>query len=274
MFIYALHPRLARAFAAIVAIALSACTLPAQHETAAAPAATAVPATGPAACLTTHARAGTRVLVFSRTKGFRHSSIPDGVAAVTALGARHGFAVEATEDASAFTDPNLRRFAAVVFMMTTGDVLDATQQAAFERYIKAGGGFVGVHSATDTEYDWPWYGRLVGAYFKTHPAIQDADLIVRDRSHISTKCLPTVWHRRDEWYDFRAAPPTDAKILITIDEKTYKNGTMGEFHPMAWYHDYDGGRAFYTEMGHTSESYKEQAYLDHLAGGILWAAAR
>jgi type 1 glutamine amidotransferase len=228
----------------------------------------------PAACALPKAPAGTRVLVFSRTKGFRHESIPDGIAAVTALGARHGFAVEATEDPTFFSDTTLRRFAAVVFMSTTGDVLDSTQQEAFQRYIRAGHGFVGVHSATDTEYDWPWYGRLVGAWFKRHPAIQDATIDVRDRSFIATKCLPAVWHRRDEWYDFRAAPPADAKILLTIDEKSYKDGQMGAFHPMSWYHAYDGGRAFYTELGHTSESYKEQAYLDHLAGGILWAATR
>jgi len=223
------------------------------------------------ACDLKPARAGSRVLVFSRTKGFRHASIPDGVAAVTALGAQHGFAVEATEDATAFTDQSLSKFAAVVFMSTTGDVLDSAQQAAFERYIRGGHGYVGVHSATDTEYDWPWYGQLVGAYFKRHPAVQEAKLDVRDRTDLSTRCLPAEWKRRDEWYDFRAVPPADTKILITIDEKSYSGGQMGDVHPMAWSHRFDGGRAFYTELGHTSESYKEQAYLDHLAGGILWA---
>jgi type 1 glutamine amidotransferase len=212
-----------------------------------------------------------RILVFSKTAGFRHSSIETGVALVKKIGAEQGVAVDATEDASAFTDANLRKYRAVVFMSTTGDVLNDAQQDAFERYIQAGGGWVGVHSATDTEYDWPWYGQLVGAYFKRHPRVQDAKLDVRDRTHVSTKCLPAEWTRRDEWYDFRAVPPADAKILITIDEKSYSGGEMGDLHPMAWYHAFDGGRAFYTEMGHTNESYKEQAYLDHLAGGILWA---
>ena len=224
------------------------------------------------ACVFDRPRAGTRVLVFSRTKGFRHTSIPDGVAAVTALGARHGFDVEATEDAAVFTDQQLGRFAAVVFMMTTGDVLDGEQQAAFERFIRAGRGFVGVHSATDTEYDWPWYGQLVGAYFKSHPRVQQARLDVRDRSHLATKCLPAAWTRRDEWYDFRAQPPAEANILITIDEKSYSGGQMGDVHPMAWYRTYDGGRSIYSEMGHTHESWREQAYLDHLTGAILWAA--
>src|SRR3954471_13828210 len=108
----------------------------------------------PAGCSAGNAAPGTRVLVFSRTKGFRHASIPDGIAAIRTLGATRGFLVEATEDPEQFRDENLKRFNAVVFMSTTGDVLDSAQQAAFERYIRAGGGYVGVHSATDTEYDW------------------------------------------------------------------------------------------------------------------------
>jgi type 1 glutamine amidotransferase len=228
----------------------------------------------PAGCSAGNAAPGTRVLVFSRTKGFRHASIPDGIAAIRTLGATRGFLVEATEDPEQFRDENLKRFNAVVFMSTTGDVLDSAQQAAFERYIRAGGGYVGVHSATDTEYDWPWYGQLVGAYFKQHPRIQNARVDVRDRSFIATKCLPAVWNRQDEWYDFRAAPPADATILLTLDEKSYQGGTMGDFHPLSWYHRYDGGRAFYTELGHTSESYTDPVYLEHLLGGILWAATR
>jgi type 1 glutamine amidotransferase len=253
------------------ALLLSASALSAQQSPQS-PAAGAAAASTAGTCALQRARAGTRVLVFSRTKGFRHTSIPDGVAAVTALGAKHGFAVEATEDPTVFTDQSLRRFAAVVFMSTTGDVLDGPQQAAFERFIRGGRGFVGVHAASDTEYDWPWYGQLVGAYFKSHPRVQEARLDVRDRSHPATKCLPAVWTRRDEWYDFRAPPAPEAKILITIDEKSYSGGQMGDVHPMVWYRTYDGGRAFYTELGHTHESYKEQAFLDHLAGAILWAA--
>jgi type 1 glutamine amidotransferase len=253
------------------ALLLSASALSAQQSPQSQAAGAAAASTA-GTCALQRARAGTRVLVFSRTKGFRHTSIPDGVAAVTALGAKHGFAVEATEDPTVFTDQSLRRFAAVVFMSTTGDVLDGPQQAAFERFIRGGRGFVGVHAASDTEYDWPWYGQLVGAYFKSHPRVQEARLDVRDRSHPATKCLPAVWTRRDEWYDFRAPPAPEAKILITIDEKSYSGGQMGDVHPMVWYRTYDGGRAFYTELGHTHESYKEQAFLDHLAGAILWAA--
>ena len=139
-----------------------------------------------------------RVLVLSKTAGFRHGSIPTGIAALKKLGDQNGFTVEATEDAAQFTEANLARFSAVIFLNTTGDILDEDQQAVFERYIQNGGGFLGVHSAADTEYDWPWYGRLVGAYFKTHPAIQDATIIVADRVHPSTKHLPMQWKRRDE----------------------------------------------------------------------------
>ena len=225
-------------------------------------------------CADARAASGSRVLVFTRTTGYRHPSIPAGVAAVTALGDRHRFAVEHTEDPSAFTDQNLARFAAVVFFSTTGDVLDAAQQAAFERYVRAGGGFAGVHSATDTEYEWPWYGQLVGAYFKSHPAIQQATVRIQDATHASTRCVPTAWVRTDEWYDFASAPASGVTILATLDESTYQGGTMGASHPIAWYHRFDGGRAWYTAMGHTEESYSEPAFLDHIAGGILWAVAR
>jgi uncharacterized protein len=230
-------------------------------------------AQAPAACSVDRAPPGSRVLVFSRTKGFRHASIRSGIAAITELGTAHRFAVEATEDPATFTDSALKRFAAVVFLNTTGDVLDDAQQASFERYIRGGGGYVGVHSASDTEYDWPWYGRLVGAYFKQHPAVQRARVVVEDRTHRSAKCLPPVWTRVDEWYDFRAAPK-DVKVVLTLDEASYRNGTMGAFHPVAWYHRFDGGRAFYTELGHTDESYSDPAYRSHLAGAIIWAATR
>lgn len=226
------------------------------------------------ACLLERAAAGARVLVFTRTTGFRHESIPAGVAAVVTLGERYGFAVEHTEQASAFDDASLARFAAVVFLNTTGDVLDSAQQAALERFVRGGGGFVGVHSAADTEYDWEWYGQLVGARFRSHPPVQRATVRVVDGSHPSTRCLPATWVREDEWYDFRAPPVTGTTILATVDEATYSGGSTGAGHAVAWYHGVGGGRAWYTALGHTDESYAEPAFLAHLAGGILWAAAR
>ena len=213
-----------------------------------------------------------RVLVFSRTAGVRHDSIPDAVAAVGALGAAHGFAVDATEDPAVFDDARLAPYRAVVFLLTTGDVLDPSQQAAFERYIRAGNGYAGVHSASDTEYDWPWYGELVGAYFGDHPAIQAATVHVEDRSHPSTAGLPETWPRTDEWYNFRANPRGRVHVLARLDEASYAGGTMGADHPIAWYHAYDGGRAWYTAGGHTRESYAEPPFLEHLLGGIRYAA--
>jgi len=159
-----------------------------------------------------------------------------------------------------------------VFLNTTGDVLDATQQTAFEGYIQAGGGYVGVHAAADTEYGWPWYGELVGAYFHSHPAIQSATIKVADRVHPSTAGLPARWVRTDEWYNFTANPRGDVHVLATIDENTYSGGNMGFDHPIAWCHAYDGGRAWYTNSGHNATTYTEPRFLDHLAGGILWAA--
>src|SRR5689334_20191989 len=175
-----------------------------------------------------------RILVYSRTTGFRHASIADGVAAVRSLGATAGFDVDATEDPAAFTASRLSTYAAVVFLSTTGDVLDAAGQAAFETYMRGGGGFVGVHSASDTEFDWPFYGRVVGAYFKRHPAVQSARVKVEDPAHVSTRSLPSVWTRTDEWYDFRANPRTNVHVLLTLDEASYTGGGMGADHPIAW----------------------------------------
>jgi type 1 glutamine amidotransferase len=211
------------------------------------------------------------LLIFSKTAGYRHASIPAGIDAIRRLGQTHGFSVQATESSELFNDETLARYQVVAFLNTTGDVLEPAQQAAFEHFIRRGGGFVGIHSATDTEYEWHWYGGLVGAYFKNHPAIQPATLQVSDARHPSTRRLPTVWARTDEWYNFREDPSSRVQVLIRLDETTYTGGTMGN-HPAAWCHQYDGGRAWYTALGHTIESYSEPAFLSHLVGGIGWAA--
>jgi type 1 glutamine amidotransferase len=212
------------------------------------------------------------ILVFSKTAGFRHDSIPAGLAAIRALGEQNNFRVDASEDDKVFTDEQLAKYREVVFLSTTGEVLHAGEQAAFERFIRRGGGFVGIHAATDTGYEWPWYGALVGNYFRRHPPIQSAKLKVVDPSHISTRHLPVEWKRADEWYDFRHDLDPGITVLITIDESSYRGGRMGASHPMAWYHGYDGGRAWYTALGHDAECYREPLFLDHLRGGILWAA--
>src|SRR5215470_10558643 len=218
------------------------------------------------------AQSQARALVFSKTTGFRHDSIPNGIAAIRQLGQQNNFAVDATEDSSLFTDANLSRYQTVIFLNTTGDALDNGQQAAFERYIRNGGGFVGVHSATDTEYDWAWYGGLVGSYFQGHPAIQPARIVIEDGSHPSTSTLPAEWRRTDEWYNFRSNPRGRVKVLATLDETTYSGGAMGADHPIAWCQLYDGGRAWYTAGGHTGESYAEPLFLQHLLGGIQFTA--
>jgi uncharacterized protein len=216
-----------------------------------------------------------RLLVFSKTGGFRHASIPDAIAALRKLAAGQNVAADFTEDASVFTTANLSRYNAVVFLLTTGEILNASQQAAFEQYIRQGGGYAGVHSATDTEYSWPWYGQLVGAYFDRvhgHSRVVQATVHVIDPSHLSTSMLPATWIRTDEWYNFASNPRDRVHVLLTVDEKTYHGGVMGAFHPIAWYHFFDGGRSWYTAMGHTSESYQEPLFLAHLWGGILYAA--
>jgi type 1 glutamine amidotransferase len=211
------------------------------------------------------------VLVFSKTAGFRHDSIPDGVTAVKQLGETGGFTVDATEDASAFTPSNLRRYDAVVFLSTTGDILDNTQQRAFEDYIRRGGGYVGIHAAADTEYDWPFYGGLAGAYFQSHPAVQLATVVVEDRAHPATSGLARTWNRTDEWYNYRSNPRDRAHVLASLDESSYTGGTMAGDHPIAWCQNYRGGRAFYTGGGHTKESYADPVFRRHLVGGILYA---
>lgn len=213
-----------------------------------------------------------KILVFCKTAGFHHNSIKQGIQAIQELGLAHGVGVDSTIDATKFNDENLKQYDAVVFLSTTGDVLDEVQQGAFERYIQAGGGFAGVHAATDCEYDWPWFGGLVGAYFAGHPPTQDASLDVINRDFLATKSLPERWTRYDEWYKFRKQPE-GVEVLINLDETSYDPGEqgMGNPHPISWYHEYDGGRAFYTGLGHTEESFSEPLFRQHLWGGITYA---
>jgi cytochrome c len=215
------------------------------------------------------------ILVLSRTGGFRHESIPAGIGALMNLALKHGFGLSRTESKGELTDENLARFAAVVFLSTTGEILDAPQEAAFERYIAAGHGYVGVHAAADCEYEWPYYEGLVGAYFSGHSAIVEAAVVPEPGvTHASLTDLPSPWVRTDEWYGFRGNPRPDVTVLLTVDESTYDPGLglMGKDHPVAWYHTYQGGRAFYTALGHTKESFSEPDFLAHLLGGIQWAA--
>jgi len=214
-----------------------------------------------------------RILLFSETRGFRHDSISNALEALTELASSVGMQTDrAADSAGVFTVANLASYDAVVWVLTSGDVLNAEEQIAFEHYIGSGGGYAGIHAASDTEYEWPWYGDLVGAYFDRHPQIQSASQFVEDNSHLSTAHLDATWTRTDEWYDFRTNPRARVNVLLSLDESSYSGGGMGNDHPSAWYHDYDGGRSWYTGGGHTSTSYAEPDFRTHLLGGLRYAA--
>ena len=223
-----------------------------------------------------------RVLLFTRTAGFHHTSIHEGVEGVRKLAERHAFAVDWQESPSVFNDKQLERYDVVIFLNTTGDVLNDEQQAAFEKFIRSGKGWVGVHAAADTEYDWDWYTKMAGMMFKIHPQQQTAYLDVVNSNFPGLERFPKRMLWTDEWYEYQKPYKSDdLTFLIGVDEKSYDPRTkwgenvgegMGDFHPIAWYHNYDGGRAFYTGLGHIGLIYSDQTFLDHLYGGIYWAA--
>lgn len=213
-----------------------------------------------------------RILVFVKMAGYVHESMPAAYAEIKTICGQNGILTDSTSEANTFNDENLTRYDAVVFLNTSGDVLNDIQQESFKKFIRSGKGFVGVHGASTTEYDWPWFGGLIGNYFDQHPKIQTALIRVIDHDHASTRHLPQEWQRSDEWYNFRQPLGEDLKILATIDESTYEGGTNGENHPFAWYHEYDGGRAWYTAGGHAEEHYRNPLFIQHILGGIQYAA--
>jgi hypothetical protein len=211
-----------------------------------------------------------RLLVYSRTTGYRHDSIPAGIGALSGL---DGYSVDATEDLAVFRAGTLRGYAAVVFLSTSGEVLDEAGRAALIGYMTAGGAWLGIHGASTTEYDWPWFGDLVGARFDQHPPVQSGVITVADKGHPATAHLGPAWTRRDEWYAFTDNPRPRVRVLLTVDETSYEGGTMGADHPVAWCHERLGGRSFYTALGHTEESFAEPEFLRHLSGALSWLTA-
>ncbi len=210
-----------------------------------------------------------RVLVFTRTVGWQHDSIPAAVAALQRLGAQEGMQVDHSADAADFNAPNLARYQAVVFANTTLDVLDEAQQAAMQGFIRAGGGFMGVHAAADTEYDWPWYGELVGAWFQSHPpGLQAARVFFEGDAD-----APRDWRVTDEIYNYRSNPRARVRVLATVREDDYAGGSMGADHPIAWCHAFDGGRAWYTGLGHEAALYADPVFQRHLLRGLRYATA-
>lgn len=216
------------------------------------------------------------VLVFTKTEGFRHESIATGVKALRELGRKNNFIVLRTESSEDFTAENLANYQLVVFLSTTGDVLNSEEQTAFENYMKSGGSYLGIHAAADTEYEWDWYGKLVGGYFESHPNnpnVLEAKIDVLDKTHSATAHLKDTWVRSDEWYNYKNLNAS-VTVVMNLDENSYKGGTNGANHPIAWYHNFDGGRAYYTGGGHTNESFSEPDFNKHLLGAIFWCLNR
>lgn len=222
-----------------------------------------------------------KALLFTKTSGWHHPSILEGVSAIRQLAEQHHFEVDWHEDANKFTDKVLDDYSVVIFLSTTGDILNDNQQKALQRFIRSGKGFVGVHSAADTEYDWKWYRGLVGHHFIIHPEVQTARLNVIDRRFPGGEFMPDSFLWTDEYYHFTKAASTNLRYILTVDESSYspkaqwgdlKVDGMGDFHPIAWYQEYDGGRSFYTGLGHLPQTYKQTPFLNHLYGGIYWAA--
>lgn len=216
------------------------------------------------------------VLVFSKTLLFRHASITNGIATIRLLGKENGFDVDATEDSAAFTAQNLARYRAIVFLSTSGEILNAEQKVAFREYLERGGGLAAIHAAIAgdlaTEGAWPWYCDALGASFTNHSAVVRATVLPEDRSDPSTAGLPTPWIRTDEWYNFISNPRGKVHVLAVLDEKTYRGGNMGADHPIAWCRALGKGRMWYTALGHTEASFSEPLFLKHLLGGIQVAA--
>lgn len=220
-------------------------------------------------------------LLFTKTQGWHHESINEGVDTIREIARRNMFSVNWQEMTGVFTDQGLENYDVIIFLNTTGDVLNDEQQAAMERFIKSGKGFVGIHAAADTEYDWEWYTKLVGRMFRTHPKIEAAKITILDNTFPGLERYPKSRWWTDEWYEFHEETVEGLNYLITVDEDTYdvtddwgrgRSHGMGDFHPVAWYHEFDGGRSFYTNMGHMPENYEDELFLEHIFGGILWAA--
>ena len=223
------------------------------------------------------------VLVFTKTDGFHHAAINPAVTAFRKMASKHHFYMEWHEDASKFNDDYLSKIDAVVFLLTTGDILNKEQQAAMERFIQSGKGFVGVHSAADTEYSWPWFTQLVGRNFHIHPPTQTAEINVIKHNFPGVERMPSTFLWTDEYYEYGKENIKGLNYILSVDEKTFdpnanwpdanKSGNgMGDFHPIAWYHEFDGGRSFYTGLGHVDETYQDDLFLEHVFGGLYWAA--
>ncbi len=219
------------------------------------------------------------ILIFSHTTGFRHDSIPDGIAAVERIARERGLAVTKSEDPELFSKQGLQRFGIIVLLSTTTDPknpasewLTGDRRTALQEFVARGGGILAIHAAADSHYHWPWYTRLIGGRFEKHPpGTPRGSITAVATTHPAMRGLPSTIERVDEWYYFGDLDPTST-FLMTLDP-----GSIGESdanpNPMAWTRTVDGGRIFYTAMGHTRESYSEAFFLAHLANGLDWLLA-
>lgn len=232
-------------------------------------------------CSSLQAQKQFKALLVTNTNGWHHESLHYGVVALKELATKNFFDIEVFQDPKSFNDNFLKQFQVVIFLNTTGDIFNGEQQKVMERFIQAGKGYVGIHSASDTEYDWEWYTKLVGRMFYIHPAVQTAKLQVLDASFPGLQDFADGKQWTDEWYEFGEEKVKDLHYVLGVDETTYnarvgwgekKGEGMGKLHPIAWYHNFDGGRSFYTALGHLPTNFSSESFLNHLYAGILWAA--
>ena len=220
-------------------------------------------------CLNCSGNNSYSVLVITETKGWVHDSIESGLKLIQNIGNKNNFNVYHSDNSSVITYKNLKEIKTIIFLNTTEEILTDVEQKVMESFIKSGKGFVGVHSAADTEYNWQWYGKLVGAYYRNHPEVMNGKILTIN--HKITNHLDSEWEIEDEWYNFDYVN-YDINILLNLDEDSYIGGEHPDYHPITWYHEYDGGRSFYTGLGHTKEVYDDERFIKLLEKGILYAS--
>jgi type 1 glutamine amidotransferase len=216
----------------------------------------------------------TKILIFNKANGFVHKSIEAGTEAIISLQETYPFTITTSNDSLVFRDSILTNYDVILFMSTSGVIFDDEGRVAFQKFIRDGGGFVGVHGASTTEYDWAWFGKMIGNHFDDHPKIQKAKLQILKNDEPSTKHLQSIWDWEDEWYNWRNEFDPNVEVLITVDEKTYEGGKHGDFHPISWRQEFEGGRSWYTAIGHEIESYNDANFMQHIAGGIIWVSKK
>ena len=207
------------------------------------------------------------VLVYTKANGYKHQSRLDGIKMFRNLAHNYHFQTDFTEDSTKFNDENLSRYDVIVFLNTSGNVLGESGKAAFKKFINNGGGFLGIHSAADTENQWDWYNGLIGYKEYGTSSSKLATVSVVDRNNPSTKNLPEKWSCENEWLTWKKDNSSDIDLLLSI-----KSVDGNDFNPVTWCHKYDGGRAWYTSIGHLPENFIEKNFQQHILGGLIWAS--